>query len=333
AVPRFPRVSPTSEGLSSAVFSSLLERARASGKHVYPLHVGDTYLAPVFEAQAEAQRAAEIPRLHNYPGVHGVPELLRALAARISARGDRPIDVGQVQVVAGATSGLSVLFQTVLDPGDEVLLLAPYWPLVRGIVASRGGVPVEVPFFDRVGAEGFDAEAALEAAVSPRTVALYVNSPHNPTGHVLDRSTMDALARVATRHNLWIVSDEAYEDFWYTETRPEPVWNHPGLRERTVAAHTFSKGYGLAGGRVGYLHGPGEIIAKLRSVHTFQAYCAPHPMQWSALRALEHGDAWIAKARSAYAEAGRRAAAALGVPAPAGGTFIFFDARPYLRSG
>jgi N-succinyldiaminopimelate aminotransferase len=213
-----------------------------------------------------------------------------------------------------------------------VIVLAPYWPLIRGMIASRGAVPVEVPFFDRLGRAGFDPEAALARAVGPRTAGIYVNTPNNPTGRVLPGEVASAIARLARAHGLWVVSDDVYEDLCYVP-RPPPLWVHPALRERTVATHSFSKAYALAGARVGFTHGPRAIMKAIRGVQTFKTYCAPRPFQHAAARALAEGDAWLAKARATYADAGRRAAAALGVPAPEAGSFLFLDAAPFFRPG
>jgi N-succinyldiaminopimelate aminotransferase len=211
-------------------------------------------------------------------------------------------------------------------------VLAPYWPLIRGILASRGAVPVEVPFFDRLGRPGFDPEAAIARAVGPRTTGIYVNTPNNPTGRVLPADVVAAIARLARRHGLWVLSDDVYEDLCYVERHP-PIWAHPELRDRTVATHSFSKAYALAGARVGFTHGPSAVMKAVRGVQTFLTYCAARAFQHAAVRALREGDGWLAEARRTYADAGRRAAAALGVPPPQAGSFLFLDAAPFFRPG
>ena len=329
---RYPRASDNVSTLSDRVYSALVEKARGLSHVVHPLHVGDTYLAPMAGARAEDQLSANSPRLHNYAPVQGEPVLLDAIVSRLQRSHGVHVDREALQVMSGATGGLSVVATTLLDPGDDVLVLSPFWPLIRGIVASRGARAVELPFYDRLGAAGFDPEAALEAALTERTVALYVNSPNNPSGRILDAATQDVIERFVLRHDLWLVTDEAYEDLFYVE-RPQALWARPGLRERAVACHTLSKSYGLAGARVGYTHGPREIMAAVRGAQTFLTYCAPRPLQHAAAHALTHGDGWLADARAAYAEAGRSAAAALGVTAPEGGTFLFFDAAPYFAEG
>ncbi len=329
-MPRHPLTAPSAESLSDRVYGVLVQKARGRPGPIYPLHVGDTYRDPLVGARAESQRSEDHPRLHNYAPVQGEPALLDAIVDRLRERSGVTIERELLQVTAGATSGFSVACTSLLDPGDEVILPSPFWPLIRGIIASRGAVPVEVPLWTRLGEPGFDAVAAIEAAITERTVALYLNSPNNPSGKVLPPGLAEALGRVAAKHDLWVLSDEAYDELCYVDAQP-PIWALPALRERAIAAHTLSKSHGLAGARIGWIHGPAAAMRVLRGVQTFQAYCAPRPMQLGAVRALREGAAWIEESRGLYAEAGRRAAAVFGVPPPEGGTFLFFDASPYLR--
>lgn len=329
-MPRPPHASPTTNSLSGSVFGPLLSRAKARGGKIHPLHVGDTYKEPIAEARAEAQRTDEHPGMHRYAPPQGLPELLEAVAERESVRSGVELSAGDLQITSGATAGLSVVAQALLDPGDEVLLPSPYWPLIRGIIASRGAKPVEVPCLH---APGVDLAAALEARVTSKTVALYLNTPHNPTGRVLSEHELSAMIEVAVRHDLWIVFDETYEDIYFGAAVPAPAWARPELRERAVVSHTFSKSYGMAGARVGYVHGPASVMKAIRGVQTFLTYCAPRPMQLGALACLRHGDGFLAECRRDYRESGRATAEALGVAPPEGGTFLFFDASPYLASG
>jgi N-succinyldiaminopimelate aminotransferase len=325
-MPRFPHSSHTNASLSAGVFSALTKRASAHSGKVFPLHVGDTWREPWHGLRAEAQSG---DLLYTYAPVRGEPSLLRAARAQCERRAG-PLPERGFCVVSGATSGISVVIQTLCDVGDEVLLPAPFWPLVRGIIASRGAIPIEVPLWDRRGA---DIEALLEAAVTPRTVALYVNSPHNPTGGILTSDEAAAFARVAARHDLWLVTDEVYEHLWFTDAEPSPLWARGDFRDRAIAIHSLSKAYGFAGGRVGWVHGPHEVLDQIAATQTHQVYCAPKPMQLGAAQALEHAGAWLAETRDLYKEAGKRTAAAFGVPAPLGGTFLFVDASPWLTPG
>lgn len=332
-MPRYPALSGAANGLSSRVYTGLSGLAQTHANEVYALNVGDTYLLPPPCARAESQRVDDVPRLHNYADVRGEPRLLDAIEADLAERG-RPVPRHELQITAGATSGLDLACRVLLAPGDEVIVLAPFWPLIRGIVSACGAVPIELPFFTELRGADFDVRAELERVVSPRTVALYVNTPHNPTGVVLSAPELDAIAAFASDHDLWVLSDEAYEQLWFGEA-PAPLWQNPLLRERTVVAHTLSKSYGLAGARVGFVHAPEATISALSGLQTFATYCAARPMQIAAARALSEpeGKAWVAEARRLYAEAARKAADAVGVSAPESGTFLYFDTRPFLRAG
>lgn len=332
-MPRFPETAKSAASLSDRVFSRLAARAKDRDGVVHPLHVGDTYLEPLEAARAESQRTELHARLHNYAPVQGQPELLDAIVRTLSRRGDQLVDRETVQITSGATAGLSVVAEALLDPGDEVLLPSPFWPLIRGIIAKRGAIPVEVPFFDRVWHDDFDAAAALEAAVTDRTVAIYVNTPHNPTGTILPDEVVAAIAAVAERHDLWILADEVYEELYFGGLPPKPVWARADYQSRCVAVHSVSKAYGLAGARVGWAHGPHQAMEAIRGVQTFSTYCAPKPMQLGAARALTEGEAWLNEARQAYEHAASRTAAVLGIPKPQGGTFVFFDVTAQLRDG
>lgn len=332
-MPRFPKVSKHAHSVSARVYSNLEQRALAKNEAIYRLHVGDTYRDPVAAARAENQLSAEHAGLHKYAPVHGEPSLIEAFIAYAEARHGETLNPDLVQVMSGATAGLSIVCQVLLEPGDEVLFPSPFWPLSRGIIATKGAVPVQVPFYTRLDEPGFDAEAVLESAVTDRTVALYINTPNNPSGRVLPDATVDAMMRVATRHGLWVLCDEAYEEIYFDREPPDAVWKRRGIRDRAIAFHTLSKTYGFAGARVGFTHGPEGVMTAIRGMQTFHTYCAPRPMQFGAVAALQQGGAWVEESRSLYRDAGYQAADALGVPRPEGGTFLFIDVSAQLGSG
>jgi N-succinyldiaminopimelate aminotransferase len=332
-MPRFPSSAASAQGLSDRVFGQLVRKSGTQSTHLYPLHVGDTYLEPLAAARAEAQRTDARAKLHNYAPVQGEPELLRAIMDKVRRRSGVALDPECVQVMSGATAGIGVVCTAILEPGDEVLLPAPFWPLVRGIIRSRGAKAVEVPLFTRLSDPSFDAVAELERAITDRTVAIYVNTPHNPTGATLPEHVLAGIAQLAERYDLWLLSDEVYEDIWFGDRPPASVFTRKDFSPRTIASHSVSKAYGLAGARIGYTHGPREIMDVIRGVQTFYSYCAPRPMQFGAARALAEGDEWLAQMRRAYGRAGKLAADALRIPAPEGGTFLFFDLAPHMRSG
>jgi len=331
-VPRYPRPSPTAGGLTDRVYSALAARAASSPGPVHPLHVGDTWRSPPPGALAGPTGEEGRSRPFGYAPVQGEPALLGAVRERLRALHGLDLDPEALQIAPGATTGLAVVISTLLAPAEELLLPSPFWPLIRGMTAARGSAAVEVPFYTRLDEPGFDPEAALERAVGPRTAALYVNDPHNPTGRVLPPAAADAIARVARRHDLWVVVDAAYDELVYGPTR-RPFWLREDLADRAVVVHTLSKTWALAGARVGFVHGPREVMAAVRGVHVNLAYCAPRPMQHVAVRALETGATWLEETRRLYADAGRAAARAVGMAPPEAGTFLFLDVAPHLRPG
>jgi N-succinyldiaminopimelate aminotransferase len=319
-MPRPPRFAPTTEAMPGAVFSPIAGRLR-EGSGVCPLHVGDTWMEPFAGGRMQDLSEADYPGLHRYCETRGIPALIDALVEKVRVRNRLHCETGNVLVTAGATGALCAALGAITSPGDEVLILAPFWPLIRGIVAAFRAEPVEVPFYDRVTTPDAAVAAVAERA-SPRTAALYVSSPSNPTGRVLGEPCLAALAEWADREGVWLISDEVYEDFVYCGAH---VSTARFLPERTLSVFSFSKAYGMAGNRTGYLVGPEAAITQAQKISTHTFYAAPTSGQVAGLRALRDGAAWIERARASYHEVGCRAAAQLGVGAPEGSTFLFLD--------
>jgi len=312
--------------MPGAVYSPFADAARERGTPVHPLHVGDTWKPPFVGARLEDLKADELPGLHNYCDTRGWPALVDAIVEKVRDTNGLVAERESVLVSAGATAGLSCVAGALLEPGDEVLILSPFWPLIRGIVQAFGGRPVEVPFYDRV-TSAATAIDIVQAHLTHRTVALYISTPSNPTGAVLPGDWLEALAAFAQEADLWLISDEVYETLVYGG---EHVSVGRFAPERTVTTFSFSKTYGMAGNRVGYVVGPEPLIDEARKIGTHTFYNAPTGPQIAALRALEQGGEWIAEAHASYADVGRRCAERLGLPQPGGSTFLFIDVADRL---
>jgi N-succinyldiaminopimelate aminotransferase len=326
-MPRFPGHSPAVAGIPGSVYTALAHRLATFAGETYPLHVGDTWLEPPAGCRMEDLRTADHPGLHRYAPPHGLPALVAAVAAQVAARTGVPTGPEEVLMATGATGALGAIAGALLAPGDEVLILAPHWPLIAGIVRSFHATPVPVPYLGVVG----DAAGAVEAVAArrtPATVALYLNTPNNPTGRVIPRDQLEALAEWARGESLWLIADEVYEDYCY---RGEHVYLRALAPERTFAAYSFSKAYGMAGNRVGYAVGPAAAMDQVRKVSTHTFYSAPTAGQVAALRVLEgRGAPWLAETRELYRAAGESAARRLGVPPPDGSAFLFLDVADWL---
>ncbi|UCE84577.1 MAG: pyridoxal phosphate-dependent aminotransferase [Deltaproteobacteria bacterium] len=285
----------------------------------FPLNIGDTWLDPFVGGRMEDLRAANHPGMNRYAPTQGIPELIDAVVEKVRSRNALPCERTHVLITAGATGGLACAIGMLASPGEEVLILTPCWPLIRGIAPTFRARPVEVPFYDRV-SSAEQAVAAVRERITARSVALYVSTPSNPTGRVVPGDWLEALAQLARDADLWLLSDEVYEDYVY---RGEHVSVGRFAPERTLSVFSFSKAYGMAGNRTGYLVGPASAVAQARKVGTHTFYSAPTAGQLAALAALRSGDDWLAEARSSYRAAGDAAAEALGLPPPEGGTFLF----------
>ena len=213
-MPRPPRHAPSVGEISGAVFSPIARQLDALSGALVPLHVGDTWIEPFAGARMQDLRESDHPGLHRYSDTQGLPALVDALLEKVRARNAIRCERESILVTAGATGALGAGLAMLTAPGEEVLILAPFWPLIRGIVQGCRAVPVEVPFHDRVDSAAA-AVAAVRERITPRTVALYVSTPSNPTGRLIPADWLDALAGLARDADLWLLSDEVYEDYVY----------------------------------------------------------------------------------------------------------------------
>ena len=330
-------LSTAAKAMRAGVFAELeqaIAARRAAGGDIVGLHIGDTHLAPPPLARLErAIEGASDASLYAYGATAGMPELRDAIAAHLRQRERAMPDAegaSHVLVGVGATHALSCVARVILEPGDEVLLASPYWPLAHGIIAQTGARPVEVALSSVLYREPErDAAELLAAAATPRTRALYVISPNNPDGKVLARRHLEQIARFAAERDLWVLSDEVYVDYTYGR-RAESLARLPEMAERTLTAFSFSKSHALAGARVGYVVGPAPVIAAARKVSVHSAFNVPVAMQRVAMAALASGDAWVEAACGTYQRARDEAAGALaGAPVefalPEGGVYLFLD--------
>lgn len=243
-----------------------IAKRSASGQSVVGLHVGDAHnslptelLTPVHD---EDERYGTL--LNRYGDARGDIPLREALLKKIRDHNQIPASgLEDIQVTCGATGGLHAGFSRLLDPGSEVLTLAPYWSILRVVADHSRVYLVEVPFFDRMLEPGFDTSETLEKYRSDKTKAIYLNTPSNPTGMILGRKILESIAEFARKYDLWVFSDEAYENFIFSDEPHISFASLDGMYDRTVTVHSFSKCFGASGMRVGYVTAPSPVIAEL----------------------------------------------------------------------
>jgi aminotransferase len=247
--------------------------------------------------------AAGIRSLHagrtHYTSNYGTIELRRALAAHLERRYGVAYDpTTELLITVGASEAVDLALRATCDPGDEVILHEPsYVAYVPAIVFSGGVVRHVATRLD----DDFALDpAAVEAAITPRTKALFLGYPCNPTGAVLPDDVQDELAAIAERHDLLVYSDEIYDRLAYGTYRHRAFSALPGMRERTVLMGGFSKAYAMTGWRVGYLAAPAGILEGIVKVHQYGIMSAPTTAQDAALEALTGGEAEVERMRAEY---------------------------------
>jgi aspartate/methionine/tyrosine aminotransferase len=312
------------------VFAELQKQIDAfasTGGDLIPLHIGDTCRAP--------PKLSEIAHadLHPYGATAGLAELRAAIAAHMIQHEIGPITIDPATEISLGVGGTHAIFcgaRSILDPGDDVLLASPYWPLAHGILSACGANIIEAPFSARLYANpSLDAGSLFEEVLTPNTKAIYLINPNNPDGKVLTRAQAESVARFANAHDLWVIADEVYAHLTY-ELPHVSLARLPGMQERTITAFSFSKSYAMAGARVGAIVAPADVIAAAKRMSVHSAFNVPVAMQRAALEALSAGDAWMEGARADYRKARDATLAALEllpvrVYRPEGATYVMID--------
>ena len=306
---RFPELSAAGVSVPASIFARLREHLARFPGDVIPLQIGDTHLAP--PARLDDVAWTEPGDLYAYGAPAGWAPLVEAIAS------ERKLGRDHVQITVGATHALACAVQALCDPGDELILLTPHWPLIRGIALAHHVVPVEIEL------------ARLEQAITPRTSAIYVATPNNPDGAMLSAGELAHVARLAKAHDLWIFSDEVYEHYAYDQPHVSML-SIDDAAARTIAVYSFAKSYAQAGLRIGYaLSREPRLVDAMRRLSNHSVYNVPVAMQRAALAAMRAGAPFLAGARERYRAARDRARARLVAPAaqPPGGAYLWVDFR------
>lgn len=314
-------------------------RARSlklAGEAVIELTIGEPDVPTPPELIDAAARAMEDGRT-GYSNGHGEPGLLRALAARYSARRGRHFGPENVLTLPGTQTTLFAVLNTLLTAGDEVLLGDPMYATYEGLVASTGAALMPVPLRPE---HGFRMQADdVAARITPRTRVLFLNTPHNPTGAVLRREEIAALGRLAVAHDLWILSDEVYEDLVFDGTTFVSPLDLPELAERTIAAASISKSHAAPGFRSGWCVGPAEFCERLLPLSETMLFGSQPFIADMTAQAIS-GPATVAEGmRARFARRARMihdrldGVAGLRVNRPEAGMFALLDVRASGMSG
>lgn len=293
------------------------------------------------EVREAAVRALRDGHGNQYPPGPGVPELRAAIADHQRARYGLEYDPDrEVLVTAGATEAIAAALLALVEPGDEVIALEPYYDSYAACVAMAGGTRVPVTLRPQEGPRGGAADGRfvldldeLRAAVTPRTRLILLNTPHNPTGTVLTPAELTAIAELAVERDLLVVTDEVYEHLVFDGAAHLPIATLPGMRDRTVTIGSAGKTYSFTGWKVGWTTASPELTAAVRSAKQFLTYVSSGPFQYAVAEALRLPDAYYDGLR-ADLQAKRDllsdglAEAGFAVYRPQGTYFVTTDVRP-----
>ncbi|HEY2830787.1 MAG TPA: pyridoxal phosphate-dependent aminotransferase [Sporichthyaceae bacterium] len=297
-----PRISARIAGIAESATLAVDARAKAlqaAGRPVIGFGAGEPdFPTPDYIVEA-AVAACREPRNHRYTPAGGLPELREAIAAKTARDSGLAVTAGQVLVTNGGKQAVYAAFATLLDPGDEVLLPAPYWTTYPEAIRLGGGVPVEVLADD---SQGYLVTVEqLEAARTPRTKVLLFCSPSNPTGAVYSPDQVRHIGQWAADNGLWVVTDEIYEHLVYGgatfSSMPVAV---PELAERCVVVNGVAKTYAMTGWRVGWLIGPADVVKGATNLQSHATSNVANVSQRAALAAVTGDLSAVAAMREAF---------------------------------
>ena len=271
---------------------------RNSGHRVLQLEGGEPFIGtPDFVKQA--MRDALDANHTRYAPSSGIPQLLDALRAKLARKNKIEVTTNDIIVTSGGAHGLFCAFQASVNPGDEVMFFAPYWTPIKDQVSFSGGVAVRVPWDDIRDGSGEAMRAALESRHTSRTRVIYVNTPANPSGDMLTREQLTAIADFAKEHDLTVIADEAYEDLIY-DGEHVSIASMPDMLERTITVYTFSKSFSMTGWRIGYVVAPPRFMEFLRKLVLNTVNGVSTPTQYAALAAITHDPHFFDSIREDY---------------------------------
>ena len=330
-----PEASKKIEALKESGTVAISDRARQmqqEGIDVINLGGGDPDFATPRHIVDAAFRAVEQGQTH-YVASKGVPQMRKAVAAKfLKDNGVRYDPDTEILVTSSGKAALYMTIEAMLDAGDEMLVLEPAWVSYRPLIELVGARPVGVSL--EPGAGFAITREVLEASVSPRTKAILVNSPNNPTGRVLNVEEAEALRSFAIEHDLWVLSDEIYEKICYDGRRHISLASLPDMRERTVTVNGMSKSHAMTGWRLGYLGAPAALYSQILKVQQHVLTCAASFVQFAGTAALEGPQECVRDMAAQYDARRRKIAAMLneipGVRCPEPeGAFYFFPEVDY----
>jgi len=332
-MPRFPDFAQRVQRIQPSVFEKFRSKMKEKSFLIH-LHIGDTCLLPDYEMPIDPEFIKSKPYFNRYCNTFGVDSFRRMLVRKLNEDNGFKVEVENILATSGATNALSASVLSLLNPGEEILLLTPCWPFIPGMVELADAHVIQVPFYLKLYQEpDLTICEYLENYLTDSTVAIYLNTPNNPSGKVLNLVQLRQVADFARKHQLWIISDEAYDGLIFDQNQQHCIATLPGMFEQTLSVFTFSKSFMFAGLRLGYLAGSEPVIKEINKTMVHQLYSPSTLSQYMMIEPLKQRHHWIPRLCEHYQELRNRFVRQLEIPVqkPEGTYFLFFSIRNYLK--
>lgn len=293
---RTPPLASRLRPFTSTIFAEMTALAVRTGSVNLGQGFPDTDGPPTM---LEAAQKAIASGMNQYPPGQGLLELRRAISDQRRREYQVEYDPAtDVLVTVGATEAIAAALLALVEPGDEVLLVEPYYDSYAASVAMAGATRRSVPLRPNPRTGHFELDVdGLRAAITPRTTALLLNTPHNPTGTVFTDVELAAVAELATEHDLLVITDEVYEYLLFDGLAHRPLATFPGMADRTLSISSAGKSFSVTGWKIGWVCGPAELVAAVRAAKQFMTFVGGAPFQPAVAHALNHELDWVARQR------------------------------------
>ena len=264
----------------------------------------------------------------SYTSNWGLEALRTAIAGYLSRYGLSYSPQTEILLTFGVSEAVDIVFRSILNSGDEIIIAEPCYVSYQPLAVLCGARPVSL---DTSADHFIPAAAAIEALITPKTKALILCTPNNPTGMMIPADELEKIAAVVQKHRIWVISDEVYSELRY-EAPHVSIGSFPGMKEHSIILNGFSKSFAMTGWRIGFIACPQELMAQIHKIHQYAAICAPIMSQYAALEGLEHGWGEVEKMRVSYRQRRNlmmKSFDEMGLPyiKPDGAFYLFVDIR------
>jgi N-succinyldiaminopimelate aminotransferase len=335
-MPKFPNFSYRTKNLTGSIFEKHKPKMQQLGDDLVRLHIGDSYSTPPYHIPFDQEFLQATPGYSRYCDTYGIKPLRTVIADKLYEDNQLEVNEEMVLITCGATNALNISFQSLVNPGDDILALTPCWPFIKGMVSLAGGNLIEVPFYTNLYDHSeLDIKKFLKSYLTNNTVALYLNTPNNPSGKVLNKSQLEQVADFVAQHDLWLISDEAYDGMTFDEHIHLSIGSFPKMLERTLSIFTFSKVFMFSGLRLGYVAAPKSVLDELNKIAVHQLYSPSTIAQHMMVEPVKNQNDWKLKFVRQAQELRDLFIGGLNIspPVPEGTYYLFFEITDYLNGG